>query len=132
METSFNFWSPLLALLVSGLLFAGYYHPKRYYVFVFLPLSLMSFLTTLGMVCYGFGAYRAMISLAPYLDPTKLEEIKRVIGPNLSPLSDSTTVSLGIVSVAALVASFLQTIGIVAANRGEDYRKEHPNEKDKT
>ena len=132
MESFLKSWSPLLALVVSGLLFVGYYHPKRYHVFIFLPFSIFVFLFTLGSICYFWGSYQAMVALIPYLDKTKIEDIRAIADNHLMMVDTTTSTSLSIVCAASLIASLLEAAGIVAANRDVDASHQKPDKKNKT
>ena len=96
-----------------------------------MPLSFLVFLFTLISMCYLWAAYRTTVTLIPYLDPTKIEEVKPIVHQSLSLVSDNTMFSLGIVCVASLIASLLQAFGIVAANREIDAKTKKPNNKNK-
>lgn len=109
----------LTALLaIPGmLLWAGYYHPQRYHIFIFLPLTVISLLSSIWIIASAYGFTQAAIEVLPYVDPEKIAEVRQIVESSRSFLNWAAAIT-AIINISALLASLLQAAGIVWTNRG--------------
>ena len=109
----------LTALLAipTALFWVGYFHPTRYHIVIFLPLTVISLLSSIWIIASTYGFVQASTELLPYVDPGKIAEVRQIVESSRSFLNWAAAIT-AIVNIVALSASLLQATGIVWTNRG--------------
>lgn len=115
-------WTISLAI-ASGLVLAGYWHPKQYRIVVLLTGAL-STVVGMNLLGYVWGLDAAMSALLPLVAAENISQVRAAFADNNWLFSRLMLVSLGIVSVGSWIAGLLDVVGITAGNRERTSRQD--------